>query len=126
MRKPIIDLASPVTVLVAQVALLVAFFVLWWVLVALKVLPVFFFGDPISVLQRIWVWFATGSIWIHLANTLVETLLSFAIGTVLGLVFGLWLAPTPVLARVLHPFLKAAQSRPPLIVPPLLAPGFRL
>jgi NitT/TauT family transport system permease protein len=82
------DQAGRGVVLATQLALLVASFLAWWALVALKILPVFFFGDPVKVLQRLFAWFVTGTIWIHLGNTLIETILSFAIGTVLGLVSG--------------------------------------
>ena len=44
----------------------------------------FFFGQPLEVLKRIWNWFAGGSIYLHLGVTLIETLLAFAIGTVLA------------------------------------------
>ncbi|SED27798.1 NitT/TauT family transport system permease protein [Rhizobiales bacterium GAS188] len=118
--------ASRYLVLATQIALLLASFLAWWALVHFGILPVFFFGDPVKVLQRLFAWFATGSIWIHLANTLIETLLSFAIGTVLGLVFGLWLALTPFLARVLDPFIKAANSMPRLIFAPIFALWFGL
>src|SRR5436853_7185380 len=55
----------------------------------------FFFGEPVKVFQRIWEWFATGSIYAHLWVTLLETALAFVIGTVLGLAMGLWLALSP-------------------------------
>ena len=48
------------------------------------------------VAQRIWAWFVTeADIYRHLAVTLTETLLAFAIGSVLGLGAGLWLALQP-------------------------------
>jgi len=125
-ERPILDPANRPVVLAAQIALLIALFVLWWALVKTGVLPAFFFGDPAKVLGRLYAWFATGSIWIHLASTLIETLLSFAIGTALGLVFGLWLALTPFLARVLDPFIKAANSMPRLIFAPIFALWFGL
>jgi hypothetical protein len=46
----------------------------------------FFFGQPLEVLKRIWIWFSGGTIYLHLGVTLIETLLAFAIGTILGLV----------------------------------------
>ena len=48
----------------------------------------FFFGKPLTVLQKIWDWFASGKIYEHLLITLIETLLAFAIGTALGLGIG--------------------------------------
>src|SRR4029434_10976101 len=55
----------------------------------------FFFGKPLEVLKVIWVWFSEGKIYPHLGITLVETLLAFAAGSVLGLGIGLWLPRLP-------------------------------
>src|SRR5690606_41269034 len=52
----------------------------------------FFFGQPVEVAKVIWRWFITdANIYHHLGITLSETLLAFVIGTVFGLLFGLWL-----------------------------------
>ncbi len=117
---------GPRGVLHYQLALLLGLLLAWWGLVATGVLPRFFFGDPLGVWARIVRWFTTGLIWRHLYSTLVETLLGFAIGTASGLVAGLWLALSPTLARVLDPFIKAANSMPRLIFAPIFALWFGL
>jgi NitT/TauT family transport system permease protein len=117
---------SHATVMLYRVLLLIAAFVAWWGLVKIDVLPRFFFGDPIQVLQRLLRWFTTGTIFPHLADTLLETMLSFVIGTASGLVVGLWLALSPITARVLDPFIKAANSMPRLIFAPIFALWFGL
>ena len=57
----------------------------------------FFFGEPLKVFgARSATWFTDrAEIYPHLGVTLVETVLAFAIGTVLGLAVGLWLALSP-------------------------------
>src|SRR4051794_21222721 len=55
----------------------------------------FFFGKPLQVLAVTWQWFVSGKIYPHLAVTLVETLLAFVVGSMLGLAVGLWLALAP-------------------------------
>ncbi|MGN6701982.1 MAG: ABC transporter permease, partial [Burkholderiaceae bacterium] len=115
------------TLRIWQLLLLVAIFVVWHV-VSRNPQAAFFFGEPIKVLQRIWQWFTVGSgtlevgpgdstwftlhfpaeIYSHLLVTLAETLLAFAIGTLLGLGFGLWLALSPVASAILDPYIKAA------------------
>lgn len=109
-----------------QLLLLLAIFGLWWLLVRIGFLPQFFFGDPIGVASRLWGWFSSGSIFQHLYATLVETILGFVIGIASGLIVGLWLALSPVLARVLDPFIKAANSMPRLIFAPIFALWFGL
>jgi sulfonate transport system permease protein len=122
---------------VYQVLMLVLFFVVWYVLTSPTLLPpfyfdqpnkaAFFFGEPQKVLARIWVWFVTdGDIYKHLWVTLVETLMAFLIGTVLGLAVGLWLALAPVASAILDPYIKALNSMPRLILAPIFAVWFGL
>src|SRR3954470_9599547 len=75
----------------ARALLLLAVFLLWWALTELKILPTFFFGRPLFVLRRVGAWFVSGKIYPHLAVTLAETALAFALGTAIGVVVGLWL-----------------------------------
>jgi NitT/TauT family transport system permease protein len=109
-----------------QAGLLLALFTLWHVLVKTEVLPAFFFGEPLVVLERVWEWFVSGKIYPHLGITLLETLLAFVIGTVLGLVFGLWLALAPFAARLLDPYITAVNSMPRVILAPIFAVWFGL
>jgi NitT/TauT family transport system permease protein len=118
-------------------ALLVALgFAVWYVLTSPTLLPpiyfsnpdqaAFFFGEPVKVLARLWQWFVSGDIYQHLWVTLVETLLAFFIGTVLGVAIGLWLALSPVAAAVLDPYIKAANAMPRVILAPIFFVWFGL
>jgi len=111
---------------VYQVLLLVALFVIWDLLTRTEILPPFFFGEPLVVLQRVWEWFSGGTIYKHLAVTLIETLLAFVIGTVAGLVFGLWLALSKTASALLDPYIKAFNSMPRVILAPIFAVWFGL
>ena len=111
---------------VMQMSLLLALFALWHVLVKTEVLPAFFFGEPLIVLQRIWNWFATGKIFPHLGITLLETVLAFVIGTVSGLAVGLWLALSPTAAALFDPYIKAVNSMPRVILAPIFGVWFGL
>jgi NitT/TauT family transport system permease protein len=86
----------------------------------------FFFGKPLTVLQKIWEWFASGKIYEHLLVTLIETLLAFAIGTVLGLIVGLWLALSPTASALADPYIKAMNAMPRVILAPIFAVWFGL
>src|SRR2546426_2063153 len=103
-----------------QVLLAVLLFVIWYVLTSPTLLPpiyfaeanqaAFFFGEPVKVFARLWQWFVYGEIYEHLWVTLVETLLAFLIGTVSGVVIGLWLALSPTASAVLDPYIKAVND----------------
>ncbi len=119
-----------------QLMLLAVTFLLWYALTSPTLLPpiyfdnadkaAFFFGEPQKVLMRIWEWFSSGSIYEHLAVTLIETLLAFAIGTVFGLVIGLWLALSPTASAIFDPYIKAANSMPRVILAPIFSIWFGL
>lgn len=119
-----------------QVILLAAFFLLWYALTSPTLLPpfyfgdanqaAFFFGEPQIVLARVWDWFSSGSIYEHLGVTLLETMLAFAVGTILGLVIGLWLALAPMASAIFDPYIKAANSMPRVILAPIFAIWFGL
>ncbi len=117
-----------------QVALLIGV-LLFWHLISRDAQYAFFVGEPIKVMGRIWSWFmpfgfepsawfpdgvpGRADIYQHLGVTLLETALAFVIGTVLGLVFGLWLALAPTASAILDPYIKAANSMPRVILAPI-------
>ena len=124
-----------------QVGLLLMLLV-GWHLLSLNQQTAFFLGEPIKVAGRIWSWFmpfgfgestlfpdglpGRADIYAHLGITLLETLLAFAIGTALGLVFGLWLALAPTASSILDPYIKAANSMPRVILAPIFSLWFGL
>ena len=120
-----------------QLAVLVLVFGLWHVLTKPGLIApfvfenerqaAFFFGEPLVIFERVGAWFfSNADIYQHLWVTLVETVLAFGIGTALGLVFGLWLALSPMAAAILDPYIKAANSMPRVILAPIFAVWFGL
>src|SRR5467141_4301098 len=119
-----------------QVLLAVLLLVIWHVLTSPTLLPpiyfaeanqaAFFFGEPLEVFARLWRWFLAGEIYEHLWVTLVETLLAFPIGTVSGVVIGLWLALSPTASAVLDPYIKAVNAMPRVILAPIFFVWFGL
>jgi NitT/TauT family transport system permease protein len=127
---------GPRTLRVYQALLLVLVFLAWHVLTSPTLLPpiyfddankaAFFFGEPLKVLSRLWGWFASGEIWKHLWVTLVETMLAFVIGTLFGVVIGLWLALSPTTSAILDPYIKGFNAMPRIILAPIFAVWFGL
>jgi len=118
--------SSKLSLRVWQLSLLIIFLVGWYFLSIDKKMA-FFFGDPIGVIEQIWVWFVvTGDIYYHLQITLTETLLAFAIGTSAGMGAGLWLGLSPMASAILDPYIKALNSMPRVILAPIFAMWFGL
>jgi len=124
-----------------QVAVLIGVLLLWH-LASRDQQTAFFIGEPIKVAGRIWSWFlplelpanalfpegleGRADIYVHLGVTLLETMLAFAAGTLLGLAFGLWLALAPTASAILDPYIKALNSMPRVILAPIFALWFGL
>ena len=119
-----------------QGLLLALLFIAWYALTSPTLLPpiyfaelnqaAFFFGEPLKVLERLWRWFVTGEIYEHLWVTLIETLLAFLIGTVFGVIVGLWLALAPAASAIFDPYLKAINAMPRVILAPIFFVWFGL
>jgi sulfonate transport system permease protein len=119
-----------------QALVLVALIVAWYVLTSPTLLPplyfsdpkqaAFLFGEPVEVAGRLWKWFVSGEIYGHLWVTLVETLLAFLIGTLLGVAFGLWLALSPTASALFDPYITAANAMPRVILAPIFFIWFGL
>ena len=134
-RRPSLR-SSPARLALYHAALLGGLFLFWYLMTEPGLIPPFyfddptrakfFFGQPQEVFKRIWNWFAGGSIYLHLGVTLLETLLAFAIGTLLGLVLGLWLALAPTASTLADPYIKAMNAMPRVILAPIFAVWFGL
>jgi NitT/TauT family transport system permease protein len=120
-----------------QLLLLLVLFGFWYVMTTPGLIPplmfdndrqaAFFFGEPVKVLGRIWIWFVVaGDIYQHLAVTLIETLLAFVLGAGFGLAGGLWLALSPMASAILEPYIKALNAMPRIILAPIFAVWFGL
>ena len=120
-----------------QVGVLVIVFLVWHAFTAPGLIPpllfaddrqaAFFFGEPLKIFGRVWDWFFThADIYRHLWITLLETVLAFGIGTVLGLACGLWLALSPMAAAIFDPYIKALNAMPRVILAPIFAVWFGL
>src|SRR5262245_4284125 len=118
--------ATPLRIRFYQLVLLLAVLLLWHVLVQSRVLPAFFFGEPLKVFARIWEWFASGVVFPHLGVTLLETAIAFAGGLVLGLVTGLWLGLNNTASMLLDPYIKALNAMPRVILGPIFVVWFGL
>jgi NitT/TauT family transport system permease protein len=119
-----------------QIAILVALFTLWQVLAQPDLVPpfvwdnpnraAFFFGEPVKIFTVVWAWFTEGTIYQHLWVTLQETALAFVIGSVLGLMFGLWLGLSPTASAIFDPYITAMNAMPRVVLAPIFMVWFGL
>ena len=110
---------------VVPVAAAAAAFVLIWQLVVLVgSYPEFILPGPLVVAARFVSGWTEGVIGPHFLTTLSEVLLGLALGGVAGIVTGILLARSRLAARMLSPYIVAAQATPILALAPLIALWF--
>ena len=120
-----------------QLGLLVLLFLFWDAMTRPGLIPpfmfdndrqaAFFFGQPLAIFGRIWDWFVVDAdIYRHLAVTLMETAMAFAIGACSGLAGGLWSALSPTASALLEPYIKAFNSMPRIVLAPIFSVWFGL
>ena len=95
-----------------RIALVLMFLVLWEVTAEAELINSFIFSSPSRILTTAWQMMKDGTLWLHLGITLGETLVSFTVVTILGLLTAilLWLFPT--LSEILEPYLVMLNSLP--------------
>jgi NitT/TauT family transport system permease protein len=111
-------------VLVAQV-LVGAALLGGWELASGRLIDTFFVSKPSLVAGELLRQASSGRLWSDLWVTVVrETLVGYAIGATLGIVFGFLLAQAPTAARILNPYVMAIYGVPRIALAPLFIVWF--
>jgi NitT/TauT family transport system permease protein len=103
---------------------LFVFVIAWQAVVFVSGFQSFVLPGPWTVFERFVRAWGDGTMWPHVAQTLVEILLGFAIGASVALVVGVLLARSRLAERLLSPYLVAAQATPVLALAPLIVLWF--
>jgi NitT/TauT family transport system permease protein len=119
-------MSQRMTVWLSRLAIIVVLLIAWQISVENSRIAAFFLGSPVVIFDKLVDWISSGVIFRHLGITLLETLLSFAIGCSLALILGLLLALNDSFAAIFDPFIKGLNSMPRLIMAPIFAVWFGL
>ena len=103
----------------AQVLLLVCFFLLWELAAQLGWIDSFLISCPSRIWSTLKNLYISGDLFLHVGVSCLETVVGFLLGTLLGTVvaIALWLSPT--LYRVLDPYLVVLNSLPKTALGPI-------
>jgi NitT/TauT family transport system permease protein len=106
--------------LLATLASLAAFLVVWKLATVIGGYPEYILPAPEAVGERAVRAIASGVLWEHTAVTLLEIVLGFAVGATAAVLTGIALGKSLLVERVLSPYIVAAQAVPILALAPLL------
>jgi NitT/TauT family transport system permease protein len=107
---------------VAAAALI--FVLVWQLIVAVGDYPPYILPGPMRVAESFVSGWTGGIIASHFWTTLTEVLLGLLAGAAAGIITGILLARSRLAARVLSPYIVAAQATPILALAPLIALWF--
>jgi len=111
----------------AHLGFIGAFLCLWEVCANRGLLDPTFFGRPSGIFAFLWKGLLLdGRLWIDLGYTLVETALSFIIGSIAAVALGLCFASVPRIHRAVEPYLTFLNAMPRIALAPLFLLWFGL
>jgi NitT/TauT family transport system permease protein len=91
-----------------------------WQLVSGPIINAYYLSTPSAVFGQIAGWIADGTLWPHLAATLITTLVGFGIAALVAIPLALLVSARPFVDRVVSPFIYAAYSMPKIVLAPAL------
>ncbi|HHW08220.1 MAG TPA: ABC transporter permease [Clostridia bacterium] len=105
-------------VLATQISLLILLLVFWEVGANRGMIDTFIFSQPSRIWELILEKAADGSLYRHTWVTVLETVVGFCLGTLLGTLLAIVIWASPFLARVLDPYLVVLNSMPKVALGP--------
>ncbi|NRD78052.1 ABC transporter permease [Bacillus sp. BRMEA1] len=102
----------------------------WQFLSSKKLIDPFFFSSPIDVVKHIWDWAVNGTtagpLYYQFLVTFEETILSFILGGIAGIIFGYALGVNELLSVILGPYIKMINAIPRVVLVPIFILWFGL
>ena len=103
-----------------QGIIFVLFFSLWQIASHLYWIDPLLFSSPSTIIQMLIEKIQDGSLLGHLGLTLFETIISFILGTLLGTLLAVALWWSPMLSKVLDPYLVIFNAMPKVALGPII------
>lgn len=103
-----------------QILILIVFLIIWQLLSDYKIINPFIFSSPTKVIETIINLHTTGDLYNHILITVWETLISFGLGTLLGIIIASIMWWNKFFAKVIDPYLTVLNSLPKVALGPIL------
>ena len=103
-----------------QIGLLIAFLLLWEFLARVNIIDVFLFSKPSDIFILFKDYLVNGELFKHVGISVLETVLGFTIGTILGILIAIALWWSKTIAKIFDPFLVVLNALPKTALAPIL------
>jgi len=109
-----------ISILLIQIAIITSFLIIWELLAKYEVINTFLYSSPSKVLKTIIDLYKKNDLLGHISITLYETVLSFSIASIAGLLLASMLWWNTFFAKVIEPYLTIINSLPKVALGPLI------
>jgi len=103
-----------------QISLLIVFFILWEMAAHFKLIDSFITSQPSRIIKTLQNLAREGELFKHISITMLETIIGFTVGTILGTVIAIILWWSDFTAKVADPYLVILNSLPKIALGPIL------
>ncbi len=109
-----------ILVKLCQIIILVLFIVIWQLLSDNSIINSFIVSSPKLIIKTIINLYKTNNLFNHIFITMYETIISFFICTIVGIIVAVILWYNPFIAKIIDPYLTIFNSLPKVAMAPIL------
>lgn len=103
-----------------QLLILILLIIIWELLAKYEIINTFISSSPSKIINTIMDLYKTNNLFKHIWITIYETILSFGLGTILGIIIAVILWWNNFLYKVLDPYLTVINSLPKVALGPII------
>jgi len=103
-----------------QILIIILFIIIWQILADFKIINTFIFSSPRLIIKTIIKLYKTKNFFSHILVTIYETLISFFLATILGIIIASILWWKNRIAKIIDPYLTILNSLPKVALGPII------
>jgi NitT/TauT family transport system permease protein len=105
---------------IAQISIFLIFIIIWQILADKNIINTFIFSSPKKVIECIIKLYNQNNLYNHIWVTFYETVISFVLGTIIGLLIATLMWWNKFIAKVIDPYLTLLNSLPKVALGPII------
>ena len=109
-----------IIIIFIQIFIVVAFILAWEYLANKNIINTFVFSKPSKILNTLINLAIENNLFNHISTTLIEILIAFSLGILLGFIIAIILYQFPIINEIVDPFLTMINSLPKVALGPLI------
>lgn len=109
-----------IIIIFIQIFIVVAFILTWEYLANKNIINTFVFSKPSKILNTLINLAIENNLFNHISTTLIEILIAFSLGILLGFIIAIILYQFPIINEIVDPFLTMINSLPKVALGPLI------